>query len=77
MKDFRQGHKVLFTLKYLQPEIGTIKRINQRTATLDCESDAGLCVPFGMLCQQYLNGEQTHVKYSGYGPFRATLPIGS
>ena len=48
-QDFRRGDKVSFTDKYLQPQIGTITRINQRTATVDCESGAGWRVPFGML----------------------------
>lgn len=48
-EDFRRGDKVSFIDKYLQPQIGTITRINQRTATVDCESGAGWRVPFGML----------------------------
>ena len=47
--DFRRGDKVSFTDKYLQPQIGTITRINQRTASVDCEGGAGWRVPFGML----------------------------
>lgn len=46
--DFRCGEKVAFTDRYLQPQIGFIVRINQRTATVDCD---GLSwrVPFAML----------------------------
>jgi hypothetical protein len=48
-EDFRRGDKVSFTDKYLQPQVGTITRINQRTATVDCEGGAGWRVPFAML----------------------------
>ena len=47
--DFRRGDKVSFTDKYLQPQVGTITRINQRTASVDCEGGAGWRVPFAML----------------------------
>ena len=47
--DFRRGDKVSFTDKYLQHQVATITRINQRTATVDCESGAGWRVPFAML----------------------------
>ena len=47
--NFRRGDKVSFTDKYLQPQVGTISRINQRTATVDCEGGAGWRVPFAML----------------------------
>ena len=47
--DFRRGDRVSFTDKYLQPQIGTITRINQRTATVQCEGGSGWRVPFGML----------------------------
>jgi hypothetical protein len=47
--DFRRGDKVSFTDKYLQPQIGTITRINQRTASVDCKSDTSWRVPFAML----------------------------
>jgi FKBP-type peptidyl-prolyl cis-trans isomerase 2 len=33
--DFRAGEKVSFDDKYLQPQVGTVVRINQRTATVD------------------------------------------
>jgi len=48
-KDFRRGDRVSFTDKYLQPQIGTITRINQRTASVDCEDGPGWRVPYGML----------------------------
>ena len=47
--DLRRGDKVSFTDKYLQPQVGTITRINQRTASVDCEGGAGWRVPFAML----------------------------
>ena len=47
--DFRRGDKVSFTDKYLQPQIGTITRINQRTASVECEDGLGWRVPYGML----------------------------
>ena len=47
--DFRRGDKVSFTDKYLQPHVGTIARINQRTATVECEDGPGWRVPFAML----------------------------
>ena len=47
--DFARGDKVSFTDKYLQPHVGTISRINQRTASVDCEGDTIWRVPFAML----------------------------
>lgn len=47
-EDFRNGDKVSFTDRYLQPQIGTIVRVNQRTATVDCNSSSWR-VPFAML----------------------------
>jgi hypothetical protein len=47
--DFRRGDKVSFIDKYLQPQIGTITRINQRTASVDCDGGSGWRVPFAML----------------------------
>lgn len=35
--EFRVGNRVTFTDKSLQPRVGTIVRINQFTATLDCD----------------------------------------
>ena len=34
-EDFRCGEKVSFEDKYLQTQVGTVVRINQRTATVD------------------------------------------
>lgn len=48
-QDFRRGDKVSFTDKYLQPQIGTITRINQRTASVECKDGPGWRVPYGML----------------------------
>jgi hypothetical protein len=48
-EDFHRGDKVSFTDKYLQTQVGIITRINQRTATVDCEGGAGWRVPFAML----------------------------
>ena len=47
--DFRRSDKVSFTDKYLQPQVGTIARINQRTASVDCEGGSSWRVPFAML----------------------------
>jgi len=47
--DFRRGDKVSFTDKYLQLQIGTITRINQRTASVECDGGSGWRVPFAML----------------------------
>lgn len=47
--DFRRGDRVSFTDKYLQPQIGTITRINQRTASVECEAGPGWRVPYAML----------------------------
>lgn len=46
--DFRTGEKVAFTDRYLQPQVGTVVRINQRTASVDC-GDSSWRVPFAML----------------------------
>lgn len=47
--DFCRGDKVSFTDKYLQPQVGTITRINQRTASVECDGGSGWRVPFAML----------------------------
>jgi hypothetical protein len=47
-EDFRIGHRVSFTDQHLQHRVGTIVRINQRTATLDCEGQTWR-VGFGLL----------------------------
>ena len=46
--DFRVGNKVSFTDPNLQQRIGLIVRINQQTATLDCDSQTWR-VAFGLL----------------------------
>ncbi|MCK0508606.1 hypothetical protein [Aromatoleum anaerobium] len=38
--DFRGGDQVSFEDRHLQTRIGTIVRINQRTATLDCDGQS-------------------------------------
>jgi hypothetical protein len=48
-EDFRRGDRVSFTDKYLQPQIGTITRINQRTASVECEDGPGWRLPYSML----------------------------
>ena len=48
-KDFHRGDRVSFTDKYLQPQVGMITRINQLTATVDCEGSSSWRVPFAML----------------------------
>ena len=47
--DFRAGEKVSFDDKYLQPQVGTIVRINQTTATVDTGNGHSWRVPFYML----------------------------
>lgn len=47
--DFRDGEKVSFDDKYLQPQVGTVVRINQRTATVDTGNGQSWRVPFHML----------------------------
>jgi hypothetical protein len=47
--DFRGGEKVSFEDKYLQPQVGTVVRINQRTATVDTGNGHSWRVPFHML----------------------------
>lgn len=46
--DFRCGERVSFQDRYLQNQIGTIVRINQRTATVDCGTESWR-VPFAAL----------------------------
>lgn len=46
--DFRVGQRVSFTDQHLQPRLGLIVRINQRTATLDCDGQTWR-VAFGLL----------------------------
>lgn len=47
--ELRRGDKVAFDDKYLQPQVGTIIRINQRTATVDTGNGHSWRVPFHML----------------------------
>lgn len=48
--DFSVGERVGFEDRHLQTRIGTIVRINQRTATVRCEGDGtGWRVPFGAM----------------------------
>ena len=46
--DFRVGNRVTFTDKDLQHRVGLIVRVNQRTATLDCDGQQWR-VGFGLL----------------------------
>lgn len=46
--DFHVGNRVSFNNQALQHRIGLIVRINQRTATLDCDGQAWR-VAFGLL----------------------------
>ena len=46
--DFRVGNRVSFTDRNLQHRVGLIVRINQRTATLDCDGQTWR-VGFGLL----------------------------
>lgn len=47
--EFRSGDKVAFDDKYLQPQVGIVVRINQRTATVDTGNGHSWRVPFHML----------------------------
>jgi len=47
--DFRCGEKVAFEDKYLQTLVGTIVRINQRTATIDTGDGTSWRVGFALL----------------------------
>lgn len=47
--DFRCGEKVAFEDKHLNTVVGTIVRINQRTATIDAGDGANWRVGFGLL----------------------------
>lgn len=47
--DFRFGEKVSFEDKYLNTVVGTIVRINQRTATIDTGDGTNWRVGFGLL----------------------------
>jgi hypothetical protein len=47
--DFRCGEKVAFEDKYLNTVVGTVVRINQRTATIDTDDGTNWRVGFGLL----------------------------
>jgi hypothetical protein len=47
--DFRCGEKVAFEDKYLNTVVGTVVRINQRTATIDPGDGTSWRVAFGLL----------------------------
>ncbi|WP_341648036.1 hypothetical protein [Thauera humireducens] len=47
--DFRVGDRVSFEDRHLQTRIGTIVRINQKTASVDCENEPGWRVSFALL----------------------------
>jgi hypothetical protein len=47
--DFRCGEKVAFEDRYLQTQVGTIVRINQRTATIDIGDGTSWRVGFALL----------------------------
>ena len=47
--DFRCGEKVSFEDRYLQTQVGTIVRINQRTATIDTGDGHSWQVGFALL----------------------------
>lgn len=47
--DFRCGEKVAFEDRYLQTQVGTIVRINQRTATIDTGDGISWRVGFALL----------------------------
>ena len=47
--DFRCGEKVAFEDRYLQTQVGTIVRINQRTATIDTGDGTNWRVGFALL----------------------------
>ena len=48
-EDFRIGDRVGFEDRRLQTRIGTIVRINQKTATVDSSDGRGWRVPYGLL----------------------------
>jgi len=47
--DFRKGDRVSFEDRYLQTCIGTIVRINQKTASIEADDGRGWRVSFGLL----------------------------
>ena len=47
--DFKRGDKVSFVDRHLHSRVGIITRVNQRTATVECEDASSWRVPFHML----------------------------
>jgi hypothetical protein len=47
--DFKRGDKVSFVDRHLHARIGVITRVNQRTASVECEHASSWRVPFHML----------------------------
>lgn len=47
--DFRCGEKVAFEDRYLNTQVGTITRVNQRTATIDTGNGHSWRVGFALL----------------------------
>lgn len=48
-QDFRVGDRVSFEDRHLQTRFGTVTRVNQKTASLDCDDEFNWRVPFGLL----------------------------
>jgi len=47
--DFTRGDKVSFVDRHLHARVGIVTRVNQRTATVECEDASSWRVPFHML----------------------------
>ncbi|MEJ8852892.1 hypothetical protein [Variovorax rhizosphaerae] len=47
--DFKRGDKVSFVDRHLHARVGVIARVNQRTASVECEDASSWRVPFHML----------------------------
>ncbi|WP_345944708.1 hypothetical protein [Variovorax sp. dw_954] len=47
--DFKRGDKVSFVDRHLHARVGVITRVNQRTASVECEDASSWRVPFHML----------------------------
>lgn len=56
--DFRCGDKVAFEDRYLTTQVGTIMRINQRTATVDTGNGHGWRVGFALLRHTWLTSDR-------------------
>jgi hypothetical protein len=48
-QDFRVGDRVSFEDRHLQTRFGTITRVNQKTASVDCQDEFTWRVPFALL----------------------------